>query len=119
MQYMLLIYSDPNAGPAAESPEAYAEFGEWMTYTQELRDTGVLVSGDPLEPVATATTVKVRDGERLLIDGPFAETKEHLGGYYIVEVPDLDAALGWAAKMPSIAYSSVEVRPVMEIPAQV
>jgi len=69
--------------------------------------------GNALEPIETATTVQVRDGETILTDGPFAETKEILGGYYLIDVPDLDAALGWAAKMPNIAYGKVEVRPIV------
>lgn len=115
MQYMLLIYSDPSAAPAPDSPEMAEEFGRWMAYSQEMAE--VTVSGAPLQPVPTATTVRVREDETLLSDGPFAETKEHLGGYYIIDVPDLDTALKWAAKAPHIGYGSVEVRPVMEIPA--
>jgi len=118
-QYMLLIYSPPDAGPAEGSPEAEQEFGRWFAYSDELAKAGAMVAGAPLQPGSTATTVRERDGERLLTDGPFAETREILGGYYLVDVPDLDAALEWAAKMPNIAYGSVEVRPVMEIPAQV
>lgn len=115
-RYMLLIYGDEAAAPAQDSPEAYAEFEHWMSYTQELAASGHLVAGDPLGPIATATTVRVRDGEKLVTDGPFAETREALGGYYLIDVPDLDTALGWAAKMPNIAYGSVEVRPVMDVP---
>ena len=115
-KYMLLIYGHESAGPAQDSPEAYAEFEHWNTYTQELAQSGALLGGAPLDPVATATTVRVRDGERLVTDGPFAETREALGGYYLIDVPDLDAALAWAAKMPNITYGSVEVRPVMDVP---
>jgi hypothetical protein len=115
-QYMLLIYGDPSKGPAEGSPEAQAEFQEWYTYTETLRESGAFVSGDPLEPPSTATTVGVRNGERVVTDGPFADTKEWLGGYYVVEAADLDAALDLAARMPSINYASVEVRPVMQIP---
>ena len=110
-QYMLLIYSPTEGRPSPE--EMQAEFPRWMEYTQALRDAGVMVAGDPLEGADTATTVRVRDGETILSDGPFAETKELLGGFYTIDVPDLDAALKWAAKMPNIAYGSVEVRPVM------
>lgn len=116
MQYMLLIYGDPTAGPAPDSPEMAEEFGRWMQYSQEMAP--VTVSGAPLEPVPTATTVRRRDGETLLSDGPFAETKEHLGGYYIIDVPDLDTALQWAAKAPNAHYGSIEVRPVMQIPTE-
>ena len=116
MQYMLLIYGDPAAAPAPDSPEAAAEFGRWMAYSQQMAE--VTVSGAPLEPVPTATTVRLRDAETLLSDGPFAETKEHLGGYYIIDVPDLDTALQWAAKAPNAHYGSIEVRPVMQIPME-
>jgi hypothetical protein len=110
-QYMLLIYGPIEGGPSAE--EMQAEFPRWMDYTQSLQDSGVLVAGDALQPGDTATTVRVRDGETVLTDGPFAETKELLGGYYVLDVPDLDEALKWAAKMPNIRYGTVEVRPVM------
>ena len=110
-QYMLLIYGPIEGGPTAE--EMQAEFPRWMQYTQDLQNAGILVSGDALQPGDTATTVRVRDDETVLTDGPFAETKELLGGFYIIDVPDLDAALKWAAKMPNIHYGTVEVRPVM------
>ena len=110
-QYMLLIYGPADGGPSPE--EMQAELPKWYEYTQALQDAGVMVAGDALQPTETATTVRVRNDETLVADGPFAETKEALGGYYILDVPDLDEALKWAAKMPNIAYGSVEVRPVM------
>ena len=110
-QYMLLIYSDPADAP--DPAEQRVQHGRWMTYTEELAKAGAMRAGDALEGPDTATTVRVRDGETVVSDGPFAETKEILGGYYLIDVPDLDAALGWAAKMPNITYGSVEVRPVM------
>jgi hypothetical protein len=91
----------------AEIMAAYEAFG------REAAAAGVLLGGDGLQPTSTATTVRVRDGERLLTDGPFAETREQLGGYYLVDVADLDAAISWAAKIPGAATGSVEVRPVM------
>jgi hypothetical protein len=106
MQYMLLIYV-PSDGSERAEPSA------WTAYTEALQQAGVMVAGDGLEPGDTASTVRVRDGETLVTDGPFAETKEMLGGYYLIDVPDLDAALAWAAKMPNITFGSVEVRPVM------
>ena len=109
-QYMLLIYLPaenlPDAGREAETPR-------WIEYTEALRAAGVMRGGDALQPVETATTVRVRDGETLVTDGPFAETKEVLGGYYTIEVPDLDEALKWAARIPSAPRGSVEVRPVV------
>ena len=115
-QYMLLIYGDPSKGPAEGSPEAEAEHKEWFSYTQAIREAGAWVSGEALEPPSTATTVAVRNGDRVVSDGPFADTKEWLGGFYVVEAADLDAALDHAARMPNISYGSVEVRPVMQIP---
>jgi hypothetical protein len=117
MQYMLLIYADENGGPAPDSPEAQENWGAWMRISEEMGP--VTVSGAPLQPKATATTVRVDGaGEPVVSDGPFAETKEVLGGYYIIDVPDLDTALGWAAKLPNVAQGgSTEVRPVMGVPA--
>jgi hypothetical protein len=112
MLHALLIYGDPGAAPDYESPEGQAEFQQWMSYTEDLGKAGILKAGEALQPKETATSVRVRGGERMLTDGPFAETKEVLGGFYIIDVPDLDAALDWAAKMPNINYGSVEVRPV-------
>jgi hypothetical protein len=110
-QYMLLIYTPAEGSP---SPEAMAaEMPRWQEYTEALRAAGAMAAGDALQPVETATTVRVRNGETMVTDGPFAETKEILGGYYIIDVPDLDAALGWAARIPSAPRGSVEVRPVM------
>ena len=117
MRYMLLLYSAPGTGPADGSPEQAAEMSQWFAYSQSLVDAGVMIGGEPLHPVETATTVRLRNGEVACTDGPFAETKELLGGYYIIDVPDLDAAVSWAAKVPLAPYGSVEVRPVMELPA--
>jgi hypothetical protein len=86
----------------------------WNAYTQELQDAGIMRAGDALHPPDSATTVRVRDDETQVTDGPFAETKEILGGYYLIEVPDLDTALKYAARMPNITYGSVEVRPVVD-----
>jgi hypothetical protein len=110
MQYLLLLSHAPDAW---DSPEAAAP-ADWLAYTQALAEAGVLVGGAGLQGNDVATTVRVRSGERLLTDGPFAETKEHLIGYYVVDVPDLDTALDWAAKVPNVRTGSVEVRPVTE-----
>jgi len=112
-QYMLLIYGDPSNGPAEGSPEAEAEMGQWFAYTESLQKAGVYVAGEALQSPSTATTVAVRNGERVVSDGPFADTKEWLGGYYTIDAPDLDAALDHAARMPNIHHATVEVRPVM------
>lgn len=114
MQYMLLIHTDPQDAPRpASEAEGQAMGKEWFDYTTALHEAGVHVAGDALHPADTASTVRVRGGERLVTDGPYAETKEWLGGYYVIDVPDLDAALDWAGRIPSIEYSSVEVRPVL------
>ena len=114
MKYMLLLYVPADV---RENEDARAPMEAWNAYTNALRESGSLIAGDALEGLATATTVRERDGEQLVSDGPFAETKEMLGGYYLIDVPDLDAALGWAAKVPNAPYGSVEVRPIMEFDA--
>jgi len=86
----------------------------WVDYTRALKDAGQVLGAEQLHPVDSATTVRLREGDRLLTDGPFIETKEHLLGFYLLDVPDLDAAIEWAARMPLIRYGSVEVRPVAE-----
>lgn len=108
MQYLLLIYANESAPAQDRAPMA-----DWFAYTNDLRTAGALVAGDALQPVATATSVRVRSGERMITDGPFAETKEQLGGYYLIEAKDLDAALEWAAKCPGAREGTIEVRPIM------
>jgi hypothetical protein len=109
---MLLLYGPD--GDEAERAERWAEIPLWLEVTESLRDAGLLVSNAPLHPIEAATTVRVRDGETELTDGPFAVTKEVLGGYYILECEGLDEALKQAARMPIARYGSVEVRPVMD-----
>ena len=113
MQYMLLIYDDPSVWESMSEAETDAIMGEYWAFSEELQKSGALVSGDALQPTATATTVRVRDGETLNTDGPFAETKEQLGGYYLVEAKDLDEATKIAARIPGAKNGSIEVRPVM------
>jgi hypothetical protein len=113
MQYALLIYRAPGATPGEARP-GDGVIGDWVEYTRATRDAGVVVGAEQLEPVDAATTVRLRSGERLLTDGPFAETKEHLLGFYLVDVPDLDAAIEWAARMPIQRGGTVEVRPVKQ-----
>jgi hypothetical protein len=114
---MLLIYGDEAAGnerfQTLSEEERNAQLGRWWTYTEELQKAGVHVAGEALQPTTTAKTVTVQDGDRLVTDGPFAETKEQLGGFYIVDVEGEQEALDWAAKMPSHPFGAVEVRPVM------
>ena len=113
MQYMLLIYGDQNGWQSRTEEENNQLMQDYYQFTEDLQKSGSMVGGDALEPTQTATTVRVRNDETLTTDGPFAETKEQLGGYYIVDVASLDEALGWAAKIPGAKHGSVEVRPVM------
>ncbi len=114
MRYMFLIYGDPSNLPSESLRED--ETKRYFAFTQDALDQNVMQAGDPLEPADVATTVRVRDGKVLTTDGPFAETKEVLGGYYILDLPNLDEALAWAAKIPGARYGSVEVRPIRVIP---
>lgn len=109
MQYMLLIYDDE--AKAGEPDDA--EMAKWFEVTQAMQEAGVMVGGEALHPTPTATTVRVQNGETVTTDGPFAETREQLGGYYIVDVSDLDAAIEWAARLPSADRGPVEIRPVL------
>ena len=109
-QYMLLMYQPVDGGPPPE--EMAEQHARWTAYTRELTEAGLLVANNGLGGPDVATTVRVRDGETLITDGPFAETKEYLAGYFLVEASDLDTALEWAARIPSATYGSVEVRPL-------
>ena len=112
MQYLMLIYhaeADWDKIPAPEKGELYKAY---VKFTQEIKDSGHYLGGNPLQPVSTATTVRVRNAKPVVTDGPFAETKEQLGGYYLVEAKDLDEALGIAARIPGVRHGSIEVRPI-------
>jgi hypothetical protein len=113
MRYMLLIYNCYRPEPG--TPERDTRIAEIQAFTQRCIDDGVFLAADPLHTVDTATTVRVRDGEPLVTDGPFAETAEHLGGYYILDCIDLDQALKYAALCPMAREGSVEVRPILEV----
>lgn len=113
MQYLALIYSN-EADRDNNTPEQGKEiFAKYMAFNEEAKAAGVFVGGDALMPTSTATTVRMRDGKLLTTDGPFAETKEQLGGYYMLECKDLDEAIRWAAKIPTSVHGSIEVRPLM------
>jgi hypothetical protein len=118
VQYMLLIYDDPAHRDAMSDADRSAVMQEYFAYTDELREAGKLLSADALQPVESAKSVRVREGEISTTDGPFAETKEHLGGYYLIDVDTVDEALAWAAKIPSARLGTIEVRPIMQIPAE-
>lgn len=113
MQYMLLIYSDPAREPSYGTPEFQAMMGGYFALNEQMKADGTLVSGEALKAVETATSVRIKGGAVETMDGPFAETREHLGGYYVVDVPDLDSALRYAAMVPSASFGTVEVRPLM------
>lgn len=113
MQYMCLIYTSEGSGPRPGTEAFGAYIQEYQTFTQHCIDGGVMKAGDALQPVATATTVTLENGTIEISDGPFAETKEQLGGYYLLDCKDLDEALEYAAKIPSARHGRVEVRPVM------
>jgi hypothetical protein len=117
MQYMLLIYDDEKALAGMSEQDRGSLMQEYFQYTNELREAGAMVSGAPLQSTQTATTVTVRDGEQVTTDGPFAETKEQLGGYYLIEADSLDEALEWAKKIPSARIGKIEVRPLAQVGA--
>ena len=114
MQYLFLIYGSESKRPETpKSPEELAAYmAPWQAYGKALTEAGVMLGSNALQGVATATTISATSGETLITDGPFAETKEQLGGYYLVECDDLDSALQWAAKCPVVQFGRVEVRPI-------
>jgi len=112
MQYLLMIYSNEVEYAKLDAATSQKVMAEYGAFTQSIIQSGNFKAGDRLQPTATATTVRVKDGKVLTTDGPFAETREQLGGYYLVEAKDLDAALGIAARIPGARYGSIEVRPI-------
>lgn len=114
MQYALLVYGDTSLPPRTDD-EGDALFNEFAAYTKDLQARGIMVGGEPLAPPSSATTVRVRDGKLAVSDGPFAETKEYLGGIYVIEAASLDDALQIAAKCPGARFGSVEIRPVAQL----
>jgi len=117
MQYLLMLYSQQDQWPkmsAWQQQEAMAAYG---AYTEALKKAGAHVASNRLQPTTSATTVRVANGKSQVLDGPYADTKEQLGGYYLIETPDLDAALSWAARCPGASHGTIEVRPVWSIPA--
>jgi hypothetical protein len=117
MQYLLLIYqAELPAGVQPDPDEMAREFAAYDVFTRETRDRGQFVAGEALEPTATATSVRVQDGRTVVTDGPFAETKEALGGFYLLECKDLDEAIEMAAKIPAARRGTIEVRPIWAYP---
>jgi hypothetical protein len=117
MQYILLIYANEAGQKAATPGDREAMFKAYGEFTQSIVKSGNMKAGDALQPTSTATTVRVRDGKTMTTDGPFAETKEQLGGYYLVEAKDLDEATKMAARIPGAKSGCIEVRPIMQMPA--
>jgi hypothetical protein len=119
MQYMMMFYDTAeNRTPPTDAAQKQAYFGAWGAFMGAMKAAGIFVNGDQLQSPATATTVRLRDNKRQVQDGPFADTKEQLGGYVVIDVPSLDVALQWAARCPTAATGAVEVRPVVAMPLQ-
>ena len=118
MQYMLLIYGDMSAFPEMTEDEQNANMREWFDYSRWLGEKGWMKAGDALQDIDQATSVRLNGGERLVTDGPFAETKETLGGYYLIDVEHLDDAIEAAARCPGAKYGTIEVRPLLELPPE-
>jgi hypothetical protein len=116
MQYLLLIYGNENHRGTLGEAEQGKVLGEYMDFASGIRSKGQYVGGNRLDLTSKATTVRVRDGKRLITDGPFAETKEQLGGYFLVEAKDIDEAISIAAKIPGAKWGSIEVRPIVPVP---
>ena len=114
MKYMLLIYNDPAKEPTYGTPEFDAMMAGFFNANEKMQADGVLMGGEGLQGIETATSLRIKSGKVETMDGPFAETREHLGGYYVVDVPDLDAALKYAALLPSASFGTIEVRPLMD-----
>ena len=115
MRYIMLIYTDESAEAQLSDEDNQAVMGGYFAFTNEVRERGVYQTGDALQPTSMATTVSVRDGKTLTTDGPFAETKEQLGGFYILDCRDLDEAIEFAAKIPGAKEGRIEVRPILEL----
>jgi hypothetical protein len=112
MEYLLLVYSEEQAMKSLPQPQVQGMIDAYTAYTQALRDANVLRGSNRLRPTSAATTVRVANGRTQAMDGPFAETREQLAGYYMIDVPDLDAALAWAGRCPGAQYGGIEVRPI-------
>jgi hypothetical protein len=118
MRYLCLIYDEEAKINEMPKDESDAFMGEYFAFTEGIRESGRYVAGEALHPVSTATTVRIRNGKLSTTDGPFAETKEQLGGFYLIEARDLNEAIQVAAKIPSVRYGSIEVRPVVDFSQQ-
>jgi hypothetical protein len=115
MKYMLLIYGNEGGMQSASKQQVDQTLAAYGAYTQAMQKAGVLGAGDRLRPSSAASTVRVVDGKTKVLDGPYADTKEQLGGFYMIDVPDLDTALSWAARCPGASYGTLEVRPIWQM----
>ena len=115
MRYALLIYASEQEWASQTEEQAQAVNQEYMAFTKDIIDRGLMKGGEALQPTATATTVRVRNGDTLTTDGPFAETKDQLGGFYLVDCKDLDEAIEVAARIPDVRRGSIEIRPIMDV----
>jgi hypothetical protein len=115
MQYIVLIYGNEKGWGSLAKPQLEQMYADYRKYSEDLAKAGVIRAGSELKPTTAATTIRVRGGKRQVTDGPFAETKEQLGGYYVIEVPDLESALEWAARCPGARDGSIEVRPLAQM----
>lgn len=111
MQYLLMLYSDESGWGKMTKAQQEEGYAAYMAYTEALKKSGAWVGSNRLQPVATATTVKNTNGKAQVLDGPYVDSKEQLGGYYLIDVPDLDAALSWASRCPGASHGTIEVRP--------
>lgn len=117
MQYLLMLYADETGWSKMTKAQQEQGYAAYMAYTEALKKAGAWVGSNRLQPVSAATTVRVADGKSQVLDGPYIESKEQLGGYYLIDVPDLDSALSWAARCPGATHGTVEVRPVWAMSA--
>ena len=117
MQYLLMLYSDESGWGKMTPAEQQQGVAAYAAYTEALKKAGVHVGSNRLQSIATATTVKIANGKQQVLDGPYADSKEQLGGYYLIEAPDLDAAIAWAARCPGSGHGTIEVRPVWSMSA--
>lgn len=117
MQYLLMLHSDESGWSKMTPTEQQQGYAAYMAYTETLKKAGAYVGSNRLQPVSSATTVKIANGKQQVLDGPYADSKEQLGGYYLIDAPDLDGAIAWAARCPGASHGTIEVRPVWEMVA--
>ncbi len=115
MQYLLMLYSDETHWPKMSPAEQQQGAAAYAAYTEALKKAGIFVGSNRLQPTRVSTTVKVANGKNQVLDGPYADSKEQLGGYFLIDVPDLDAAISWAARCPGASHGTVEVRPIWQM----